>query len=86
MADMTGKIRDGYDNPVGTARASRTLGIEEGLYKYLCSKSPNHMPLVMLQGLKIPSVTFEKDVAREMGLLLSAFRDDPTVKALYKKK
>lgn len=74
---MTTEIRDSYDAPVGLKRAVRMLGVPLPAFEYLCSRSPKHRLLQLLQGAKIPSRTWERDDYREMSLLLDAHRTDP---------
>lgn len=76
IADAVLKVRNSYDDPVDIDRASRYLGVPKDLFGYLASRSPKQRPLELLQGLSIPSRTWEVDVYPEITLLLDAYRND----------
>lgn len=83
VAKMTGKVRDDYDSPVTAERGARELGVPEAAFKFLCSRSPKHRLNQLVQGRSIPAGVWEKDVCREAGLLLDAYRENSEYKRLF---
>lgn len=83
IARITGQIRDQYDAPVDAARAARELGTSPEAFKYLCSRSPRHRLLQLLQGRPVPSRTWEVDSFRDVAVLLAAHRGDAEYQKLY---
>ena len=69
-------LRGAYDAPVALQEAARELGVPRAAFGYLASRSPNQRPLELLQGRRIPRSVWERDTFREMGNLLSAYREN----------
>jgi hypothetical protein len=91
IGEMTGTLRDRYDDPVTPERAARMVGVPVGMLKYLASRggvSPdykvrNHRLNQLVQGKAVPANTWESDVFRQAAFLLDAYRDDPEVRRLF---
>jgi hypothetical protein len=67
-------MRDYYDDMVTPAQAAAELGVPLGTLQSLATLSPRGRTGALVQGISIPRSVFERNVYRELSLLLDATR------------